>query len=94
MKSIGKQSCLLCGAEADVWATDLENRRLYRCSNLACGEYEISRRAIERVNSPQLKKHLSSAAARNKDDAKILEIIIESDGNMVSRVVDKGPHLR
>lgn len=94
MRGIKMEPCFLCGAPADAKDIDYDNRRQFRCSSSTCGEFEISRRAMKTLDSPEVKKHLSGVAMRNKDPDKILEIFIESDGNMTSRIVAKRPRIR
>jgi len=72
-------NCFLCGSDATSRDTDYGNRRFFVCSNEACGEYEISRSAMKRLEgNAQFKQKAMSKARACRDTDKILEIIVTS----------------
>jgi hypothetical protein len=42
-------TCFLCGSQSRCTDTDSGNRKFYQCSNEDCGDYEISRTVIRRM---------------------------------------------
>ena len=71
--------CFLCGHEAIYKETDYGNRRYYSCSNPICGEYEISRTAMHRLeNAEEFKEEAIPKANKCRDTEEILEIIATS----------------
>lgn len=88
---IFETQCFLCGAPARCRDTDYENRRHFRCTSPKCGEYEISRTAMGRLDtSPDFKSHASEAISRLHDPDKIYEIVFDSaTGGVSGRVVTR-----
>ena len=87
-------TCFLCHSPAKARDTDYGNRRMYRCST--CGEYEISRTAMGRINdSLAFKAQASIAAAAVAAPDQIYEIIVEGQSfEVVGRVVRRRTELR
>jgi hypothetical protein len=81
-------SCFLCGSESSCRDTDAGNRKFYQCSNQDCGDYEISRTAMKRMEqSPGHKQQAmrQAKAYRGTDDT--LEIFVDSDNQIVGQPI-------
>ena len=69
--------CFLCGSDAVYIETDYANRRFYSCTNPECGEYEISKTAMGKLeHAGEFKEKAMPKAKRCRDTDKILEIIV------------------
>lgn len=82
-------SCfLLCGLPAVCTDTDAGNRKLYRCSNPDCGEYEISVTAMRRLaNSAGQKEDLMQLVHSYRGADKLVEVIVGPDNQVVAQGV-------
>jgi len=73
-------ACFLCGQDSTYRHTDAANRRAYNCSNPDCGEYEISTRAMRRLeNADDIKKEAMQKAKACRDTDMILVIEVSDD---------------
>lgn len=84
-------NCTLCGAPAKVEETDYGNRKYVACSNLQCGDYEISKRA-ERflADHKGRKEQLREMVLRTNEHGEMLEIYVTSDGIIQGSVIKRG----
>jgi len=72
-----ESECFLCGSDAVYRETDYANRRFYSCKNQECGEYEISRTAMKRLErNSEFKEKAMPKAKECRETDKILEIIV------------------
>lgn len=80
--------CFLCGKPAVRTDTDAGNRKVYRCSNLDCGDYEISVTAMRRLeNSAGHKEDLMRLVRSQSGTDKLVEIIVGPDNQVVAKTV-------
>lgn len=83
-------TCFLCGAEATCTDTDAGNRKFYQCTNPQCGDYEISRAAMRRMENVTAHKQQAMEQARMcRGTDKFLEIIVGTDSEVVGRPVPR-----
>ena len=83
-------NCFLCGKPAVCTDTDAGNRKLYRCSNVNCGDYEISMTAMRRLeNSAGHKEDLMQLVRSYSGTGKLVEIIVGSDNQVVAQAVPR-----
>jgi hypothetical protein len=83
-------NCFLCGKPAARADTDAGNRKLYRCSNPDCGDYEISVTAMRRLeNSVGHKEDLMQLVRSHSGTDKLVEIIVGLDNHVVAKPVPR-----
>lgn len=94
-EKVFNEACFLCGIDARWQWSDFENRRHYLCTNPACGEYEISRFAMDRIaNNAEFKHRASAMASKITDSNEILEIVAMSPAKQIeAKVVKRRPRL-
>jgi ssDNA-binding Zn-finger/Zn-ribbon topoisomerase 1 len=86
VKNVTDTTCFLCGSPAVATDTDRGNRKLYRCSNSDCGDYEISRTAMRRLeNSAGHKADLVERVHSYRGSGKLLEIIVGPDNQVIAQ---------
>lgn len=81
-------ACFLCDSPASCTDTDRGNRKFYQCSNEGCGDYEISRTAMRRMEQAPGHKHQAMQQVhiyRGMD--KIVEIVVGPDNRVVGQPV-------
>lgn len=75
--------CVLCGHEAQITDTDHGNRSYVACSDGACGDYEISKRAAREIASnTERKVALRQIAVQANAKGEVLEIVVGPDGQL------------
>lgn len=75
--------CVLCGHPAQITDTDHGNRSYVACSDVACGDYEISKRASREIaGNAERKVALRRLVVQTNIDGKVLEIIVGTDGQV------------
>lgn len=83
-------NCFLCGKPAVCTDTDHGNRKLYRCSNPNCGDYEISVTAMRRLeNSAGHKEDLIQLVHSYNGSDKFAEVIVGPDNQVTAQVVPR-----
>jgi len=79
------QLCALCDHPARITDTDRGNRGYVACSNVACGDYEISKRAARAIaGNAERKQALQQSVVRANVNGQVLEIVIGPDGQVQS----------
>lgn len=75
--------CVLCDHAASMIDTDHGNRRYVACSNVLCGDYEISRRAAkELATQPHRKALLKDQVVLANAEGKVLTIVVGATGEI------------
>jgi hypothetical protein len=75
--------CVLCGHQAQVTDTDHGNRSYVACSDVACGDYEISKRAVRELGvNAERKRALQQLVVQANVKGKVLEIVVGPDGQL------------
>jgi predicted RNA-binding Zn-ribbon protein involved in translation (DUF1610 family) len=83
-------NCFLCGAEAICTDTDAGNRKFFQCTNPECGDYEISRTAMRRMeDAPTHKQQAMRQAHMYRGTDKFVEIIVGPDSQVVVQPVPR-----
>lgn len=84
--------CLLCGGKARYNdSIDYGNRRLYICDEINCGDYEIPKSLIRRIeNSTTMRVDFQQRAMECRNGGKVLEIIEDSKGILNPKCKDVG----
>ena len=83
-------TCFLCGAEAACTDTDAGNRTFYQCTNPQCGDYEISRAAMRRMeNAPAHKQQAIDQVHMYRGTDKFVEIVVGPDNQVVGQPVPR-----
>lgn len=75
--------CVLCDHQARFTDTDHGNRSYVACSDEACGDYEISKRAAKDIASnAERKAALRHLVVQANAEGEVLEIVIGPDGQL------------
>lgn len=82
--------CFLCGAEARSTDTDAGNRKFFLCTNPQCGDYEISTRAMRRMEDNHSHKQVAMVEAHaHRGSDLVVEICVGADNQVVLRPVPR-----
>lgn len=88
--NVFEDQCFLCGSKATYVETDLQNCRYYRCENPACGDYEISRGAMDRLKDDGVwKADISSRACEARKQNKFIRVIIDPQSQLTASVISR-----
>lgn len=72
--------CVLCGSIARRTVTDSGRRLFFRCAASACGEYEITLRALHRLTDTALRDACRELVRRTAaEPGRIVEIVVGGD---------------
>jgi len=75
--------CVLCDHQARITDTDHGNRSYVACSDEACGDYEISKRAAREIaDNADRKQGLQQLVVQANAKGEVLEIVIGPDGHL------------
>ena len=84
-------TCVLCDEPAKTEETDHGNRNYIACTNVNCGDYEISKRAARELEGNiDRKEALRNLVSSTNQNGEILEIFIASDGSLQASVIKRG----
>ena len=87
--------CVLCGRHASREVTDCGRRLLFRCSNDACGEYEITLRALHRLTTQAQKQAFRDLVHRiGADPERIVEIVVAGNHQPTATAVPRRAALK
>lgn len=77
-RKVFEDQCVLCGSKSTYVETNFQDCRYYRCENPACGDYEISQGAMDRLQDDAVwKRDVSSKACETRKQNKFIRVIID-----------------
>jgi hypothetical protein len=81
-------TCFFCDAESTCTDTDAGNRKFFQCTNPQCGDYEISLRAMRRMeDAPTHKRQAMEQAQMYRGTDKFVEFVVGPDNQVVGQPV-------
>jgi len=89
--SMNNANCVLCNEPARAEDTDHGNRTYFACTNVGCGNYEISKRAARELkDNAERKVALREMVSGASQKGQVLEIFIAADGALQASVIKRG----